>query len=217
MTAETPERIDGRRLRYQHRRGELIEAVGEYVLDHGIASLTLRGVAQDVGVSHATLQHHFGTKEQLVEEIVEHLLKRTLVPEQDRAGGDPEARVRELWRHWTSEVGQRDIRLFIEIVGQSLFDQSGYTATMQRSMDSRLGALAASFVGFGCPAPDAAAVATLMLAQLRGLMTDLLVTGDRPRIDAAFELLLENSRRRVAGWIAPPADALHAVAVGARV
>jgi DNA-binding transcriptional regulator YbjK len=39
------EQIDGRTLRYQHRRSELLDAVGEYVLDHGIATLSLRRVA----------------------------------------------------------------------------------------------------------------------------------------------------------------------------
>jgi AcrR family transcriptional regulator len=36
------ERVDGRTLRFQHRRPELLAAATEYVLDHGIAGLSLR-------------------------------------------------------------------------------------------------------------------------------------------------------------------------------
>jgi AcrR family transcriptional regulator len=197
------EQIDGRRLRYQHRRSELLEAVGEYVLDHGIASLSLRRVAKNVGVSHATLQHHFGSKEQLVDEIVEHLLGRTLVPGPVRPGLDSDGRLRDLWAAWTSPTGRRDIRLFLEIVGQSLFDEPGYARTVKRSMDGRIHALADAVMAQGCPPEEAPAVATLMLAQLRGLLTDLLVTGDEERVGAAYELLLENARRRMAMWNQP--------------
>ena len=107
--------IDGRSLRYQHRRGELLEAVGEYVLDNGLASLSLRRVAEAVGVSHVTLQHHFGTKEQLVGEIVEHLLERTLIPKGVYPTGSPiptgtsPTRWRALWAQLTSPPGLRDI------------------------------------------------------------------------------------------------------------
>jgi AcrR family transcriptional regulator len=198
------EQIDGRTLRYQHRRGELVDAVGEYVLDNGVASLSLRRVAQDVGVSHATLQHHFGSKEELLDEIVDHLLMRTLVPtdpeELPERLADPEGRLRDMWAQWTSPVGRRDISLFFEIVGQSLFDEAQYGATVKRSMEVRTAMMAEWVAAQGCPEAEAAAVATLLIGELRGLMSDLLVTGDDERIAAAFELVLENSGRRVAGW-----------------
>jgi hypothetical protein len=39
------------------------------------------------------------------------------------------------------------------------------------------------------PGPEAIAVATLILAAFRGLMLDLLQTGERDRVDAGFEVL----------------------------
>jgi AcrR family transcriptional regulator len=198
------EQIDGRTLRYQHRRGELLEAVGEYVLDNGIASLSLRRVAHDVGVSHATLQHHFGSKEELIDEIVDHLLMRTLVPTDPREAperlADPERRLRDMWAQWTSPVGRRDIRLFFEIVGQSLFAEAEYGVAMKRSIEARTDMMADWIVAQGCPIDQAPAVATLLIAELRGLMSDLLVTGDEERVAAAFEIVLDNSRRRIADW-----------------
>jgi AcrR family transcriptional regulator len=198
------ERIDGRTLRYQHRRGELLDAVGEYVLDNGIGGMSLRRVAQDVGVSHATLQHHFGSKEQLIDEIIDHVLTRTLVPPaadvEPPTVPDAEQRLREMWAQWTSPTGLRDIRLFLEMVGHSFYDTNGYAAAMRRSMEARTRIMAAAIIAQGCPPEEAPVVATLLIGELRGLMTDLLITGDQERIDAAFELVLANSRWRVARW-----------------
>jgi AcrR family transcriptional regulator len=199
-------RIDGRTLRYQHRRGELLEAVGEYVLENGVASLSLRRVADAVGVSHVTLQHHFGSKEQLVGEIVEHLLERTLIPQGVYTDGIPNpdldlaARLRALWAHLTSSPGQRDIRLFIEVLGQSLFDAAGYSPVVERSIIHRLDLITTNVVSLGCPPAEARAFATLLLATVRGLVIEMLATGERERLEAAFEIAIQDAERRAAEW-----------------
>ena len=194
------ERIDGRRLRYQHRRGDLLDAVGEYVLDHGVATLSLRSVAKAVGVSHVTLQHHFGTKEQLVGEIVEHLLERTFTPGGDYSELDNGGTLRELWERWGSPAGQRDIRLFVEVLGQGLFERPGYSLAVQHSIEHRLELIATRLRNIGCPDSAARVHATITLALVRGLMMDMLVTGDRERLESAFEIVEEDEARFVEHW-----------------
>jgi AcrR family transcriptional regulator len=193
-------RIDGRTLRYQHRRPDLLEAVGDYVLDHGVASLSLRGVAKAVGVSHVTLQHHFGTKDQLVGEIVEHLLERTFTPHGDYSEMRGGVALREMWERWNSPAGQRDIRLFIEVTGQGLYDEAGYSVAVRHSIEHRLQLIADRLTSVGCPEEDARAYATVVLALLRGLMIDMLVTGDRERLDDAFEIVLVDEAFHARSW-----------------
>lgn len=198
--------MDGRTLRYQHRRGELLEAVGEYVLEHGVSSLSLRRAAEAVGVSHVTLQHHFGTKQQLMGEIVEHLLERTLIPQNVYAQGTPNpdldlpTRWRTLWANLTSPSGQRDIRLFVEVLAQSESAEPAYATVVSRSIRHRLELTAANVVALGCPPEEALAFATVALATLRGLVIDLLATGERARVDAAFERALETVVERAGAW-----------------
>jgi AcrR family transcriptional regulator len=203
------DRVDGRSLRYQHRRGELLEAVGDYVLENGVASLSLRRVAEAVGVSHVTLQHHFGSKEQLVGEIVEHLLERTLVPQGVYSDGTPDpgldlpTRWRALWAHLTSPPGLRDIRLFTEVLGQSQYAGDDYAPAVKRSINHRLELIANNVIALGCPPEEALTFATLALATLRGLLIDLLATGERERLDAAFERDLATVLLRASQWSAP--------------
>ncbi|GAA4962166.1 TetR/AcrR family transcriptional regulator [Kineococcus glutinatus] len=192
---------DGRRLRYRHRREELRQAATEHALEHGIASLSLRTVAETAGVSHATLVHHFGTKERLVAEIVEEVLTRAFSSPGLVAGDeDP---LRALWRHATSERGLRSLRLFAAVTGHALHDQPELAAAVRRSLDERTALLTTGLRRAGCPAAEAAPLATLALGAMRGLVADLLVTGDRARVDAAVEVLLADLARRAATWRAP--------------
>jgi AcrR family transcriptional regulator len=200
------ERIDGRSLRYIHRRGELLEAVGEYVLEHGVATLTMRRAAEAVGVSHATLVHHFGNREQLVAEIVEHLLERTFSPGDDYPDGfsldDVEARLRALWASLKSPTGRRDTQLFTEVLVRSLFEDAGYAHAVAHSIETRLERIAGVIVSLGCPEQEARFSATILLALLRGLSLDLLATGDAERVDGTFELALKGIMLRAMLWSA---------------
>jgi AcrR family transcriptional regulator len=198
------ELVDGRSLRYRHRRTELLVAVGEYVLENGVAALTLRRAAEAVGVTHATLQHHFGSREQLLEEIIEHLLERSFAPGEDypeqATVDDVELRLRELWASLMTPTGKKDIRLFTEVLVQSLYAGADSEPAVTRSIGQRLERIAGIMVSLGCPESEAMSFATAMLAILRGITLDLLATGEEERVEATFELLLAGARRLTLTW-----------------
>jgi AcrR family transcriptional regulator len=198
--------VDRRSLRYRHRRGELLVAVGEYVLENGVATLTLRGAAEAVGVSHATLQHHFGSREQLLEEIIEHLLERSFAPGEDYPDGataaDVEVRLRRLWSSLKTPTSERDIRLFTEVLVQSLYAGPASEPAVVRSIGQRLARIAGIMVSLGCPESEAMSCATAMLAMLRGITLDLLATGEDERVEETFELLLAGALRLAGVWTA---------------
>ncbi|MEU4385741.1 TetR/AcrR family transcriptional regulator [Promicromonospora sp. NPDC023805] len=196
------EHVDGRKLRFEHRRGEVLRAATEHALDHGLAGLSLRKVAQTVGVSHATLVHHFSTKDYLVAAIVDLVIAQTLALP-DLADDDPEP-LETIWRRATSDTGRRYIRLFTAITGHAMHDNPKLRDAVARSIQQRTALLAAGLVRHGCPEPQASALATSLLSTLRGLLVDLLVTDDEERVRAAFEDLAAELDRRSAGW-QPPA------------
>jgi AcrR family transcriptional regulator len=193
------ERVDGRRVRYQHRREALLQAAAEVAHEQGTAGLSLREVAKQIGVSHATLVHHFSTRDQLITEIVERVVTNALVPpEIDRTQG-VEVWVRGLWAYWRSPDGQRFVKLFLTVVGHSLYDQVG-SAALRGSIDHRRSRLTEALTVLGCPPAEAVALADYLTATLRGLLLELLVTGDGGRADAAFELLVCDLEARSARW-----------------
>lgn len=53
---------------------DILEATVRAVAEGGYAALSVRGVARSLGVSLATVQHHFGTRAQLYQAAVEYTL-----------------------------------------------------------------------------------------------------------------------------------------------
>jgi AcrR family transcriptional regulator len=196
--AAPAERVDGRSLRYQHRRPELLAAAADRALDHGVANLTLRSLAEAIGVSHPTLVHHFGSRENLIAEILEHVRERQRLP------GTPGAdRLQAVWDDLSTPDGQRQFRLLFEAYGQALISPERFERLLDHVVDDWLEVITGDLTAAGCPPADAPPLATFLIAEIRGLQLDLLATGDRARVDRAFALLLETYRARAAGWQAP--------------
>jgi len=186
---------DGRKLRHAHRRDELLRAATEHVLDHGLDGLTLRKIARTVGVSHAALVHHFATKERLVTEIVELALADTLrLPD---APKDRQSPLRGIWKRLTEDTEKRYAKLFVAITGQAVHGDPALREAVASSMRHRAELIADGLTRYGLPRPQAQTAATSVLATMRGLFTDLIITGDRERVDAAFDDALTQLENRV--------------------
>ncbi|MBT1636990.1 TetR/AcrR family transcriptional regulator [Clavibacter michiganensis] len=185
--------VDGRRLRYAHRRGELLRAATEHVLEHGLDDLTLRGLADGVGVSHATLVHHFATRDGLIAEIVERVLAETFSsPDLVTGAEDP---LRALWARATAPEGRRHVRLFVAITGRSMHGDPPFADAVARSLRDRTALVAGALEAAGRPSAEASAAATVILGVMRGLMVDLLLTGESARVDAAFAAFVAGQAR----------------------
>jgi AcrR family transcriptional regulator len=182
------EHIDGRRARYQHRRPELLDAVADYVLAHGVAGLAMRPLAAAVEVSHGTLLHHFSSKENLITEVID-LLRQRLT---EAAGlADSPARLADLTLWWRESTTARRLpvyRLLFEVFAQAVREPERYERFLQQVVRDSLMLMESLVVADGCPREQAPLVASLIVAQARGLQLDLLATDDRERVDHAFAL-----------------------------
>lgn len=170
------------------RRAELLDAIVDYLVEHGVADLSLRPLAAATGVTPTTLVHHFGTKEELLGEALNGVRRRimqALAPAAGRGASDG-ALLWEAWR-WTSADEHLPLfRVFFDIYGRALHDPARFGAFMDHVVDDWLTALGAQFESAGAPPATARAKATLGVALIRGLLLDLLTTGDRDRVEAAL-------------------------------
>jgi AcrR family transcriptional regulator len=178
------------------RREQLLEAAYRYVLEHGLADVSLRPLAAAVGSSPRVLLFLFGSKDGLVRA----LLARARVDElaalsrvREAAGGRPAEAV---W-DWLVAPGHRPVLvLWLEAYARSLVEPDGAWAGFARqTVDDWLGVL-------GVEDEDPVA-RTATLALLRGALLDLLATGDAERTTAAVRRHLDG----VARWRKPaPSD-----------
>ncbi len=156
-------------------RHDLLQHAVDHVCVHGLSNLSLRPLADALGVTPGTLLYHFGSKEELLMEII-------------RAGRERQQSALEqsddmlsLWKLWTNPSRLPIARLFFEIYALALEDPKRFPGFLESAVEDWLRAIA--------PKPSAAArtAATLELAVFRGLLLDLCATGDAARTTAALK------------------------------
>src|SRR3954468_15414903 len=170
-------------------RGRLLEAAIDYIATRGVSDLSLRELAAAIGTSHRMLIHHFGGREGLWVEVIRAVEERQraafaeVVPAPGSTGGDV---MRQWWRHISDPSLWPNERLFFEIYGQALQGRPGTVELLDGIIDAWLEPSAAIFAQLGFP--DGPAAARLGIAVTRGLLLDLLATGDHAQVDAAMEV-----------------------------
>lgn len=179
-------RKDGRALRYEHRRSELLEAVLAHLLDNGLNGQSVRTLASSIGVSHVTLGHHFGTREQLIAEVFQTILAHASIPSQF-VRNDLISVIRDQWQRWSHPKGQRYFRLAFEVYGLAIGQPDQHRTFLDNMVSNYINIIVDGLVEMGYTLPNAESLATRILAQIRGLQMDLLATGDNQRIENAFE------------------------------
>ena len=180
----------------------------EHFSADGLSDQSLRRIAEAVGTSHRMLLYHFGSRDGLLVEVVRAVEARTqdrLVAIGDDAAGDADELVRRMWAY-VADPAQADFeRLFFALYGHALQGDESIAPLLKQNLETWLDANVALARDAGVPSDVARAHARLGLAVTRGLLLDLLATGDRAGTDAALEVFAH----RYAGrwWEAQPAEA----------
>jgi AcrR family transcriptional regulator len=185
---------DGRRTRHEPRRQELLDAAVEYVFAHGLSTLSIRPLAEALGISHRTLLYHFGSKEDLIIEVLKEVRERERLffafLSHDQEPKSLAAFLTSIWQHCATPEYERYFRLFFEIYGLALQDPALYRGFLQGVVADWLPIFEHVLACEGYPPESALATATLLLSIARGLQLDALTTHDYARIEAAIEILL---------------------------
>ena len=169
------------------------------MLENGLADLSLRPVASAVGTSPQILLYYFGSKDALVSEVVAAARTRMLAMlahEVTRAteGASSSETLWRIWRWFTAKQRAPFMRLFFEVWGLALQHPERFREFLE-SGRQWLTMVEQAFAGAGFSPPESAALATLYLDSLRGILLDYLVTRDGTRIDAAIALIDRNLAR----------------------
>jgi AcrR family transcriptional regulator len=171
-------------------RERLLAAAVDYAAEHGLADLSLRALAAGLGTSHRMLIFHFGSKEGLLVEVVRAVeaQQRALL---DNLRADPGLdlldQLRAFWRHLTSPALWPYERLFFEVYAQGLQGKQPAARLLEDAIQAWLPPIADLLVSAGVPVEEAREEARLAIAVTRGLLLDLLATGDVDAVGAAMD------------------------------
>src|SRR6476619_7326073 len=99
-------------------RERLLAGAMDYVAEHGVGDLSLRGLAAALGTSHRMLSYHFGSREGLLVEVIRAVeaqqraaLAEMLLDEDE----SPADTMRRMWRRLADPALWPNERLFFEI------------------------------------------------------------------------------------------------------
>ncbi|MBP0620655.1 TetR/AcrR family transcriptional regulator [Cupriavidus consociatus] len=161
---------------------QLLDAATEHVLANGLGDLSLRSVADALGTSHRMLIYYFGS----ADGFWQALLHRIRHAEQDARhnvvvdGMDPQAAMEAAWERYAAPSYLPIMQLLFEIYGKAIRDRERFSGFLEDVVGSWTTMLAERFRhDMGLTESEARLRARVELATMRGLLLDLVTTGDR--------------------------------------
>jgi AcrR family transcriptional regulator len=185
-------------------RDRLLAAAVEQAMRGGIADLSLRELAAAIGTSHRMLLYHFGSRQGLLVAVARAVEEAQYASVPD--GGITAADARRLWQHLSDPALWPQERLFFELYAHALLGRPGTEDFLAAVVEPAIAALADVMVSAGADPVTARAEARLGVAVTRGLLLDLLATGDRDGVTQAFERFLQRGEALRADLPARPPD-----------
>jgi len=173
-------------------RERLLDAAIEHFGRHGVGDTSLRAIAEAVGTSHRMLIYHFGSREGLLAEVtreVEARQRAAMTATYDE--GLPPGEAAAAYWEQTVEATLRYGPLFFELSAHAMQGKEHAAVLREELIGAWLPSITGLCLRLGIPEPQAETHARLALAAARGLLADLLVSGQREEVARAADLLNE--------------------------
>jgi AcrR family transcriptional regulator len=175
----------------RERKEEILQRLMRYFSDYGLSELSLRPMAAKVGTSARLLIFHFGSKDNLIAEVLDHInakLRASLNELlQKPAGGPRIAPIRAYWNWAVAEKNLASFKVMYELQLLAARNPKRFGKYLQRSSLEWL-----ELVTDILPKEQRmAAWSTLYCAVFDGLFLELLATGDKKRTGAALDTFVD--------------------------
>jgi AcrR family transcriptional regulator len=171
-------------------RTRLRDQAVDYVMTHGIGDLSLRPLAKALKTNARMLIYHFGSREELMREILAGLRERESgrIERWMKSGSKPRTMpefLRWYWRRISAPQARSAVRLVFELYALALRNPRQFPGVLEEPV-----AFWPKLVqAMGVESEVDEVEATLLLAASRGLLLDLCATSDSRRTGAAMHLL----------------------------
>ncbi len=174
---------------------DLLERARVELLKHGLGDGSLRAMAARLGTSHRMLIYYFGSGDAFWDALLTRIRQAELESRliETAIQDDVEALVMAVWRRFSAPDYLPVMKLLFELYGRAIRDPARYEHFLHEAVASWLAPLERVFLATNqVPGEQAGPLARLGLAALRGLLLDLITTGDVEGTTAAAALLARN-------------------------
>lgn len=171
-------------------RAALLDQCVQFLTRNGFSQLSLRQIAAGAGTSHRMLIYHFGSREGLLAAVVERVEaeQRAALAALASQIADPIELGRRFWQRLADPSLAGAERLFFEIYAHALYSREWTDSFRAAVIAAWTGPIEELFVHYGFSRREARVRSRLGIAAIRGLLLDLLLTGDRSLLDEAAYL-----------------------------
>ncbi|MGF7236249.1 MAG: TetR/AcrR family transcriptional regulator [Frankia sp.] len=185
-------------------RERLLGLIADHLLESGVSTVTLRGIATAVGSNNRMLLYYFGSKERLVADGIAEAAGRFPVFGRALAGihGRQQpiaAWLDAVWRDISDEANTPYLRLFFELFGLAAHRPDRYGPFLESVGSDWVELVGRSLRTDGVPADDAQDLAIEVVALWRGLQFALLSGADRAALDRSHTEAARSIERRAHG------------------
>lgn len=173
------------------RRAQTLARATDYVLEHGLAGLSLRPLAAALGTSARMLLYDFGSKERLIAEILTEARRREaalLVDFRSTPGASDSETLSAVWQWLIAPARAPFLRLFFEVYVDALAHPGRYPGGAGPMVSDWVVVIGAQWSPRERIDP---VTATLLIGVVRGLLLDRLAASDPDRVDEALALFLD--------------------------
>jgi len=171
------------------RKRALLDSLLQAFAEDGVGQRSLRDLADAVGTSHRMLLHHFGSRDELLLAVVEEVERRQAAT-LPALPADPAEAVAAMWADLRRPELRPFERLFFECYARGAQGEEPFARLLPAAIDGWLAAARER-----APGEADEATVRLGLAVTRGLLLDLVATGDEAGVDAAAARFVDLLRR----------------------
>jgi AcrR family transcriptional regulator len=180
------------------RREELLEATVEYLLEHGVAGLSLRPLAAATGTKARLLIYHFGSRDELISAALSLALRRVQNAFVSMLGeATLERTLLGFWRWATDPPNTPYMHLFLEVHSLALHEPDRYAEHLRGSIASWRSLIMDRLRRRRLTPRQREELATLIIGVVDGLLLVYLASGDRDKTTRALELFLKRLKRGI--------------------
>jgi AcrR family transcriptional regulator len=184
------------------KKPALLERVVDYLADKSLSALTFRGLATALDVSTFTLVYYFGTRAELVHEIIAALAARQRALD---VVIDPATATLDEYVQALKEGFEKTLLPANRALQRLQFEAQMFEAVQ---LELGVGAMRAvheerqlqgrdTLVALGLDLAEATIESRLILDTFYGIQVGLVANGDEDRARAAFERAIDNHRQRI--------------------
>lgn len=179
------------RSRVGEGRERLLQALFDEFGDSGPSpNLSMRQVAERLGVHHTLLTYHFGSRPALLAAVLSEARRRdnlVIAADDDELGFVPLCTA--VWARYSNAAHEDRARAFFHLAGLAVYEQDAFQELVA-DVDELARILEAAALRDGSLPADARQRSVVAVASLRGMLLQRLLTTDPAEVDAAAERLI---------------------------